>query len=226
MRGCAAEISHNLGKTFEVTSFVKPGTGLEVITNTAKEEINKLTKEDVVIVCGGTNDIGKNASSNGLKPLSNFVESRKHTNIIIMSAPHRDDLITSSCVNSEVKVFNRKLHKQMKLFDHAALLDMKLNREHFTHHGLHMNTSGKTLISQRIAYNIRRIFIKRMTPPIILKWNSDPTESSEGKEVEGKRYFVMEQKERGTCSSGRLGKQPVTKNYDFLWPISLSKSVY
>ena len=184
-----------------------------------------MTKEDV-IVCGSANDIGKNALSNGLKHLSNFVVSRKHTNIMIMSAPHSYDLITSSCENGEVEVFNRKLHKQMKVFNHTALLDMNLNREHFTQHGLHMNTSGKKLISQRIAYNIRRIFIKRMTPPIILKWKSDPTESSEGKEVEGRRYFVMEKKERGTCSSGRLWKQPVTKNDNFLWPISLSKSVY
>jgi hypothetical protein len=48
----------------------------------------------------------------------------------------------------------------MKVFDHAALLDMNLNREHFTQNGLHMNASGKELISQRIANNIRRICIK------------------------------------------------------------------
>jgi hypothetical protein len=34
-----------------------------------------------------------------------------------------------------------------------------------------------------------------MIPPIILKWKSDPTESGEEKEVEGKRDCVMEQKE-------------------------------
>lgn len=57
------------------------------------------------------------------------MESRKHTNIMLMSAPHRYDLITSTCLNSEEKVFNRKLYKQMKVFDHTALLHMNLNRD-------------------------------------------------------------------------------------------------
>jgi hypothetical protein len=35
---------------YEVTGYVKPRTGLEVITNSAREEINHLTKDDVVRV--------------------------------------------------------------------------------------------------------------------------------------------------------------------------------
>jgi hypothetical protein len=38
---------------------MKPHTGLEVITNTANEETEKLTREDVVVVCGDSNDLGK-----------------------------------------------------------------------------------------------------------------------------------------------------------------------
>ena len=35
----------------------------------------------------------------------------KHTNRVTMSAPHRYDLAMESCVNIEIKVFNRKLKK-------------------------------------------------------------------------------------------------------------------
>lgn len=34
-KGCAAEIIYNLRSAFEVTGYVKPGMGLEEITNTA-----------------------------------------------------------------------------------------------------------------------------------------------------------------------------------------------
>jgi hypothetical protein len=55
--------------------FVKPGDGLLVITNTAKEGITKLTKkEDVVVVWGGTSDIRKNVSPIILKWKGNLVE--------------------------------------------------------------------------------------------------------------------------------------------------------
>jgi hypothetical protein len=36
---CAAEITHNLSTTFEVTGYVKPGKGLEEITNIARKEL-------------------------------------------------------------------------------------------------------------------------------------------------------------------------------------------
>jgi hypothetical protein len=61
-RGCAAEVSPNLNKDFEVSSLVMPGTKLESITNMAKKEIAALTKNDVIVVWGGTNNISKNES--------------------------------------------------------------------------------------------------------------------------------------------------------------------
>jgi hypothetical protein len=67
--------------------------------------------------------------------------------IIIKNAPHRHDLDTTSCISNEVKVFNRKLSKKMKMYDCAKVMETNLNREHFPQHGLHMNRLGKELIS-------------------------------------------------------------------------------
>jgi hypothetical protein len=49
-KGCAAEIKYNFGRTFDVMGYVSPATGLEVITDKARKEIDGLTKEDVVVI--------------------------------------------------------------------------------------------------------------------------------------------------------------------------------
>jgi len=46
---------------------------------------------------------------------------------------------TTSCVNSEVTTYNRKLYKRMKMFEYVQILDSEVQREHVTRHGLHMN---------------------------------------------------------------------------------------
>jgi 3-methyladenine DNA glycosylase AlkC len=65
------------------------------------------------VVWGGTNDIGKNESSKDLSRISSFVKNKGHTNVVIMNAPHRRDLDTTSCISNEVKPFNRKLLRKM-----------------------------------------------------------------------------------------------------------------
>jgi hypothetical protein len=47
------------------------------------------------------------------------------------------DLEVSSCVSSEVKVFNSKVQRKMEIFDHVVLVDVELSKEHFTQHGRH-----------------------------------------------------------------------------------------
>ena len=61
-RKIAAELQHNMGSTFSVSSFIKPGAGMESILDTMKDNIKSLQKEDVIIIWGGSNVIGKNNS--------------------------------------------------------------------------------------------------------------------------------------------------------------------
>jgi carbonic anhydrase len=51
-KGCAANIKQVLGNTAVVTGYVSPGSKLDNITNMAKNEINKLTKKDTVVIWG------------------------------------------------------------------------------------------------------------------------------------------------------------------------------
>jgi hypothetical protein len=62
---------------------------------------------------------------------------------MIVNAPHRYDLQETSCVNKVIEMFNRKLHKVVKTADKVKTIQADLNRNDFTHHGLHLNTPGK-----------------------------------------------------------------------------------
>jgi hypothetical protein len=66
-RNSADELQHNIGSTFTVSSFVKPGAGMGSIVDTMKKDIKKLKRDDDVIIWGGSNDIGKNNSKEALK---------------------------------------------------------------------------------------------------------------------------------------------------------------
>ena len=65
--------------TWGIFSPVTSNTGLDVITNFSKEEIEQLTQNDIVIVCGGTNNISKNESNKGLRHVTHFVQNKKKT---------------------------------------------------------------------------------------------------------------------------------------------------
>jgi hypothetical protein len=116
-RGSAAEVKHLLNNKFQVLRLVNSGSGMEFIKDTSREKLHQLTKNDVVVVWGGSNYIARNNSIREMKNILEFVMNANHTNVITMSAPHRHDLIRNSCVNKEVEAFNRKLCKRLKRFE-------------------------------------------------------------------------------------------------------------
>jgi hypothetical protein len=61
----------------------------------------------------------------------------------------------NSCVNKEVDVFNRKLRKQMKVFENIALIKLDSNRDQFKKHGLHLNNKGNELAAKKIVSTIK-----------------------------------------------------------------------
>jgi hypothetical protein len=52
-KGCATEVKHLLNNKFEVLGLVNSGSGMELIKDTARVKLHKLTKNDVVLVWGG-----------------------------------------------------------------------------------------------------------------------------------------------------------------------------
>jgi hypothetical protein len=132
VRGYAERLSDNLGHSFNVTGYVKPNTDLDIITTTAKSESKNMTKNDVIILCGGAKNNGKNETHKGLHCISQCIRNKSHTNVIIMEASHRFDLVRTSCVNKEVVSFNRQLQKTIKSFNHAEIVNMSTKTEHIS----------------------------------------------------------------------------------------------
>ena len=153
-RGGASNLLNLYGESFEVIGNVLPGARLQNITQTAKIELKSLNRKDHAIIWGGSNDINKNESLEGLKHITKLVAQNEHTNIIILPAPIRHDLPKSSCINTEIQAFNRKLRKVIKPFLHVKLLELPLNREDFTDHGLHLNSIGKETVSKLIGQHL------------------------------------------------------------------------
>jgi hypothetical protein len=58
-----------MGSSFTVSSFVKPGAGMGSIVETINDDTWELKSDDVVVIWGGSNDIGKNNSKEALNHL-------------------------------------------------------------------------------------------------------------------------------------------------------------
>jgi hypothetical protein len=139
-RGSAPCLQHNLGKEYAVTSFVKPGAQMKVITTTANEERKSLKSEDMLVIWGGSNNISKNNMKEAISNVSELVKESEDANIVFINAPHRHDLTPESCVNKEVWKYNRLMRKVVKQHTNVRFLEADLDRSYFTRHGTHMNS--------------------------------------------------------------------------------------
>jgi hypothetical protein len=149
-------VKNHLRKNFEVSGLVKPGAGAEIVANSAMSDIANLTKSDVISVLWWFQR-RKNNANMALEHISNFVKVNSNTNIILLSAPHRHDLIESSCVNNEIRSFNMKLMKHVKTINHTTVLETNTKRKCYTLHGLHLNGRGKEKVAKQIAAQLATI---------------------------------------------------------------------
>jgi len=142
VRGLSEKISNCLDDTFSVFGITKPNADLETITSPIHLKTGNLTKEDLIIFLGGTKDISRNEAKKGLRSLRDFTQRTTNTNLILLGAPHRYDLSPQSCVNTEVKLYNKRLQSLVSASNHARVLSTPTERRHHTRHGLHLNKKG------------------------------------------------------------------------------------
>jgi hypothetical protein len=116
-----------------------------------------LTKDDIVIFLGGTNEISKNESKKGLRSIMAFTERSTNTNLILLEALHRYNLHYTSCINAEVNFYNRRLQSIMSTASHVKVLKASTERKHHTRHGLHLNNRGKDWIVYNIVNEIKTL---------------------------------------------------------------------
>jgi hypothetical protein len=111
IKSLSSEVKQKLGDTCNIMGFVKANASVSEPVCTTEEEVNKLTKNDVLVFWGGANDVSKNNTAKGFTQEINYLRRNQQTNCIVIAVPHRFDLDDNSCVNTEVKMYNRKLIK-------------------------------------------------------------------------------------------------------------------
>jgi hypothetical protein len=186
-QGCAAELKVHLKKDWEVQGFVCPGARVDIISTGLEREIKQLSTQDVAVVWGGSKDVGRNESQQAINKIQKFVETNEHTNVILMEAPHRHDLMQESCVNKEVKKYNTRMRKYMKIYKNVTVLEVNVDRSGYTTHGQHMNIKGKKLLAKRIAETIKRTVKVCTMKAIVMKEKDDPSIEDQvpGKAMDG-----------------------------------------
>jgi hypothetical protein len=80
------------------------------------------------------------------------------------------DLEDQSCVNKEVKNFNRKLGKHLKLLECAHYIEINYDRKHHTRHGLHLNAKGKEYVAKQLVSFIKDTSNKSEQTVLPLNW--------------------------------------------------------
>jgi hypothetical protein len=103
--------------SYHCTGYVKPNADLNIITSSGSLAVKTLDKNDIVIIYGSAMDIARDITASGLRPIRQFIQKCAHTNVLILNAHARSDLLASSCVNKEVAHFSRKMSKLIKYFD-------------------------------------------------------------------------------------------------------------
>jgi hypothetical protein len=101
LRGCATYMKVFLNHQFEVFGYVKPGASSKSVMGTVQSDIRKLTMDDFLIVCSGSNYANSNDLRKAFHDVISFVKSVNQTNVILVSIPYRYDLMNSN-INSEI----------------------------------------------------------------------------------------------------------------------------
>ena len=154
-----------------MTGITKPNADIEAITFPLDLKTENLTKKDLIIFYGGTKDISINETKKGVHSLKGFAQRTMNANVILFGVPYRYDLPRSSCVNTEVKLYNKRLQSLMSTSNHVRVLSMYTERRHHTKHGLHLTKKGKDWIVSNIVKEIGNLYLPcKISPPIVLLW--------------------------------------------------------
>lgn len=200
--------------------------------NTLVKDLKCLGTQDVIVVNGGSNDIGskRNQTQKVLVQMTQFIQENTHSNIIIVNIPPRHDIDRNSVTNLEIQATNRKLNKIAKAYNNVMIIDSNLHRKYFTRHGMHLNKHGKEWLSKHIATQIHRLVENNSkdTSIIPLKWKIEPISKQNSANP------LLEQITTGPINPNkpdssitietltnrvpnRNRRLPITRSNDFLW---------
>jgi len=66
---------------------VKPGCDLNTLLESAKSVLGSLTRKDVILICGGSNDFNFDKDESIIDHIMDFIKTNNHTNIVLANVP-------------------------------------------------------------------------------------------------------------------------------------------
>jgi hypothetical protein len=84
LQGSAIGIGGYLGEKFEVSGMIKPGASVTDIVAQTNMNNRSLTKNYVIVIHGGSNDVYRNNSKVALLQIVKFIQDINNTNIIVL----------------------------------------------------------------------------------------------------------------------------------------------
>jgi hypothetical protein len=203
IKGFAAALQSVFNSEYEIFSVVKPGSNSNMLSESITATVTQLSKDDVLVISSGTNDYELDNFKQTFRNIRDYLSPLLHTNIVVLSIPHRYDLHDCTVVNSKISRINKMLSKLAYLSPNISFLDSNNDSNLFTRHGLHRNKLGKKLVIAQIANHIFSIFKCKTVISIPLVWH---------------RLTEMPIDENQNIrNSNRHRKIPVTRSDDFLW---------
>lgn len=153
----------------QAISSVMPNAGLIQVVEVASQSS---LIDDITILIGGTNDTLRG----NLQAIYSHLESKlkelsKNKPVIITTIPRRWDKTEKDPIHDEVNLLNLYIKELVYRLDSVYLVDLdSFYRQHYTKHGLHLNTQGKN----KMAYEIGKTLLeipKNATPIRIIETN-------------------------------------------------------
>ena len=102
--------------------------------------------------------------------------------------------------------------KIVRVSPHTSFLETDSNRNSFTHHGLHLNKSGKRLVTYQLASLLQLTFEQRTSAPLILGWHN-VIQDNKISNCAGEQEISL------IRNSSHNKRTPITRSDDFLWQI-------
>lgn len=186
-RNLRQKLVNKLNNDYFVQAHISPNAKLGHILNKIEFEATGLTKNDFLIIVGGTNDIDdRNINMNLLiKNIDEKLKAIINTNIVLSSIPYRYD---KPFYNKKIRKINNIIRMISYNHSHVYYLPLQeLSRIDYTYHGLHLNDSGKDKIVS--------IIHKTIKSETTSEQNNIPVIITERKHFLGQKYKLYNKKD-------------------------------
>ncbi|KAG8305326.1 hypothetical protein J6590_072032 [Homalodisca vitripennis] len=122
----------------------KPGAGLLHIAPSHAPPENHC-----YVLIAGTNDLAAGRQDIVIQHMEEVIKScRISSNLLVSPLPPRYDLPPDSPIHEAIALANSYVSELCERYEGVAMMDISvLGREHFTPHGLHLTTTGKSLLA-------------------------------------------------------------------------------